>query len=46
VTIADQDLNPQDEKGINSMLAPMHKDGLFVAVTSTPNFPEIFMANF
>ncbi|KAJ7745498.1 hypothetical protein B0H14DRAFT_2986215 [Mycena olivaceomarginata] len=46
VTIADQDLNPQDEKKINCMLAPMHKDGLFVTVTSTPNFPEIFTDDF
>ncbi|KAJ7879017.1 hypothetical protein B0H14DRAFT_2710213 [Mycena olivaceomarginata] len=46
VTIADQDLNPQDEKKINFMLAPMHKDGLFVTVTPTPNFPEIFTDDF
>jgi hypothetical protein len=46
VRIVDQELDPQGAENITFMLNPMHKDGLFITVSSTLKVPNIIAENF
>jgi hypothetical protein len=46
VRIVDQELDPQGAENITFMLTPMHKDGLFITVSSTLEVPDIITETF